>query len=83
MFKVRLSDAIYHNHRLDSSYDGRYIVRLPDRTQVYAEDYASRLAELERQQEVKSTGVRTTIGKETSDDRTDAKPSHDNHPSHP
>ena len=71
MFKVRLSDAIYHNHRLDSSYDGRYIVRLPDRTQVYAEDYASRLAELERQQEAKSTG-QNDDRRQTSDDRTDA-----------
>lgn len=55
MFKIRLADAIHHNHRLDNTYDGRYIVRLPDRTQVYAEDYQRRLAELERKQPAEPT----------------------------
>jgi hypothetical protein len=45
VFKITLAQAIYHNHRLDSAYDGRYLVRLPDFTLVYAEDYARRLAE--------------------------------------
>jgi hypothetical protein len=43
MFKVNLAMRIYCNHRFDTTYDGRYVVRLPDRTQVYAEDYAKRL----------------------------------------
>ena len=46
MFKITLALAICHNHRLDTAYDGRYIVRLPDRRQVYADDYAEELAKL-------------------------------------
>jgi len=48
MFKITVAQAIYSNHRLDTAYDGRYIVRLPNRQQVYAVDYVRRLAEYER-----------------------------------
>ena len=48
MFTITFAQAIYSNHRLDTAYDGRYIVRLPNRQQVYAEDYARRLAEYEQ-----------------------------------
>ena len=44
MFTVNLALRIYCNHRLDNTYDGRDIIRLPDRTQVYAGDYEQRLA---------------------------------------
>jgi hypothetical protein len=50
MFKVTLGLAIFHNHRLDSDYDGRYVVRLPDNRQVYAENYAVELAKLKENQ---------------------------------
>jgi hypothetical protein len=57
MFKVTLEHAIFHNHRLDSAYDGRYVVRLPDKTQVYAEDYERRLAEYRQRQGRVVTGA--------------------------
>ena len=43
MFKVNLAMRIYCNHRFDNTCDGRYVVRLPDRTQIYAEDFVKRL----------------------------------------
>ncbi len=46
MFKITLQLAMSHNHRWDTAYDGRYMVRLPDRRQVYAENYAAELAKL-------------------------------------
>jgi hypothetical protein len=46
MFKVTVALAVYCNHRLDTAYDGRYLVRLPDRRAVYAEDYTRELAKL-------------------------------------
>jgi hypothetical protein len=35
--------ALAHNHRLDPTFNGRYIRRLPDRTLVYADEYDERL----------------------------------------
>ena len=50
MFKVTLAQAIFHNHRFDTAYDGRYVVRLPDLTLVYAQDYERRLTEYQARQ---------------------------------
>jgi hypothetical protein len=50
MFKVTLDLAIFHNHRLDSKYDGRYVVRLPDNSQVFAQDYDCELAKRRRRE---------------------------------
>jgi hypothetical protein len=58
MFKVNLAMRVYCNHRFDNTYDGRYVVRLPDRTQVYAEDYVERLPGHEDTPDVSPTPVK-------------------------
>jgi len=52
--------AIYSNHRLDSTYDGRYILRLPDLTLVYSDQYERKLQEYEnrRSQQASETTER-------------------------
>lgn len=50
LFRVTPGLRDNHNYRRDVAHDGRYLMRLPDRTLVPAEDYEKRLAEfLERQ----------------------------------
>ena len=34
-----------HDYRQDTAFDGRYLMRLPDRTLVPADEYEERLAE--------------------------------------
>ncbi len=45
VYRGRLNLGVFHNHRLDNTYKGRYIVRLPDRTLVYADKYEKRVTE--------------------------------------
>ncbi|MEM9302320.1 MAG: hypothetical protein AAGE01_09435 [Pseudomonadota bacterium] len=36
-----------HDYRKDTAHDGRYLMRLPDRTLVYSDQYEEKLAEYE------------------------------------
>ena len=55
-YRGKLNLGVFHNHRLDNTYNGRYIVRLPDRTLVYADEYEQRLAEYRQRQPDTSEG---------------------------
>lgn len=39
------SFRLYHNHLLDPATKGRHIIRLPDRTLVWSDEYEQRLRE--------------------------------------
>ena len=38
---------LYHDHRLDPATKGKHIIRLPDRTLVWSDEYEERLREYE------------------------------------
>lgn len=46
-----------HDYRQDTAFDGRRLVRLPDRTLVYADEYEERLREYEERQQAASEGA--------------------------
>ncbi len=50
LFKLNAARSDWHNYRRDSAHDGRYLMRLPDRTLVLAQDYEKRLAEYTERQ---------------------------------
>jgi len=53
----KLALAIDCNHRLDNTYDGRYILRLPDLTLVYSDRYEEALREYETRREQQGEAV--------------------------
>ncbi len=46
-FTISAELILYHNHRLDPASKGRYLMRLPDRSLVWLEEYDQRLREYE------------------------------------
>jgi hypothetical protein len=46
-FTISGSFIMFHNHRLDPASKGRYLMRLPDRTLVWLDDYEQRLREFQ------------------------------------
>ncbi len=47
-FRVTAALREKHDYRQDTAWDGRYLMRLPDRTLVPAVDYEKRLADYRR-----------------------------------
>lgn len=46
-FTISGSFIMFHNHRLDPASKGRYIIRLPDRTLVWSDEYEQRLRDFQ------------------------------------
>jgi hypothetical protein len=46
-FTISGSFIMFHNHRLDPASKGRYLMRLPDRTLVWLDDYEQRMREFQ------------------------------------
>ena len=44
-FTISAEYILYHNHRLDPASKGRYLMRLPDRSLVWLDEYERRLDE--------------------------------------
>ena len=49
-FRVTPALREKHDYRRDSAWNGRYLLRLPDRTLVPADEYGARLAEYRQRQ---------------------------------
>jgi len=46
-FTISAALIMFHNHRLDPASKGKHLIRLPDRTLVYLDEYEQRLRELQ------------------------------------
>jgi hypothetical protein len=46
-FTINAAFIMFHNHRLDPASKGRYIMRLPDRTLVWSDEYEQRLRDFQ------------------------------------
>ncbi len=49
-FRVTTALREKHDYRQDTAWNGRYLMRLPNRSLVPAEDYETKLAEYRRRQ---------------------------------